>query len=255
VAYAAGVLLLLAGPVLIVIPMSFGTASQLTFPPEGFTLRWYQAYLTDPAWMDATSLSLRVAVLTAASALVLGTLAALGLVRGRFRGERALYLAMLSPMIIPVIVSAVAFYFLTVRLGLAGSMWSFVLAHLVLAIPVVIVVVSAALRRVDDSLERAATTLGATPVRAFLSVTVPLIRPALIAAFLFAFITSFDEIVMALFLAGTTTATLPARMWESLRFQIDPTIAAISTLLIILSLLVLAVATLRRARPAEPGVP
>jgi ABC-type spermidine/putrescine transport system permease subunit II len=157
------------------------------------------------------------------------------------------FFVVLAPLIVPVIVSAVAVYFVLVRMRLVGNFWAFVIAHVILAIPVVLLVVSAALRRVDESLERAATILGATPFRAFLEVTLPVLRPALISALLFAFITSFDEIVMALFLAGTTSATLPKRMWESLRFQIDPTIAAISTLLIVLSLLVLAgAATLRR---------
>ncbi|MBI4420211.1 MAG: ABC transporter permease subunit [Gemmatimonadetes bacterium] len=253
VAFTAGVLMLLVAPVLIIVPMSFGTTAQLAFPPKGFTLRWYHHYLTDPSWMAATGLSLQVAALTSAGALVLGTLAAIGLVRGGFRRAHLWYLGILAPMIVPAIVSAVAVYFLFVRLRLVGSLWSFVLAHLVLAIPVVVVVVSAALRRVDRSLESAATVLGAHPIRAFFAVTFPAIRPAVVAALLFAFITSLDEIVMALFLAGTTSATLPAKMWESLRFQIDPTIAAISTLLILLSLLVLLGASARMPKRRVTG--
>lgn len=126
---------------------------------------------------------------------------------------------------------------------------------MVVAIPVVVIVVSAALRRVDESLERAATILGATRVRAFLAVTLPIIRPSILAASLFAFISSFDEIVMALFLAGTTSSTLPKKMWESLRFQIDPTISAVSTLLVVLSLVVLIGATLLQGRSRGPATP
>jgi putative spermidine/putrescine transport system permease protein len=247
--WTVSVLVFLVAPVLIIVPMSFGETAYLSFPPRGFTLDWYARYLEDSDWMAATALSFRVAIVTAVLSVALGTLAAIGLVRGEYRAKSVVFFIVLAPLIVPVIVSAVAVYFVLVRMQLVGNFWAFVIAHVVLATPVVLLVVSAALRRVDQSLERAATILGATRARAFLEVTLPVLRPALISALLFAFITSFDEIVMALFLAGTTSATLPKRMWESLRFQIDPTIAAISTLLIVLSLLVLAGAAALR-RPA-----
>lgn len=246
--FTAAVLGFLVAPVLIVIPMSFSTTTYLTFPPKGFTLTWYAHYLDDTAWMAATGLSLRVAGLTTVGAVGLGTLAAIGLVRGTFARKSLAYFAILAPLIVPLIVSAVAIYFLFVQLRLVGGLWAFVLAHTVIAIPVVVLVVSAALRRVDESLERAATILGATRVRAFIAVTLPILRPAIVAGGLFAFITSFDEIVMALFLAGTTSSTLPKKMWESLRFQIDPTISAVSTLLVVLSLIVLIGATRLQGR-------
>ncbi|MBI4011527.1 MAG: ABC transporter permease subunit [Candidatus Rokubacteria bacterium] len=251
----AAVLVFLVAPVLIIIPMSFSTTTYLAFPPKGFTLAWYTHYLTDTAWMAATGLSLRVAGLTTLGSVVLGALGAIGLVRGTFPRKYVAYFAILAPLIIPVIISAVAIYFLFVQLRLVGSLWAFVLAHMVVAIPVVVIVVSAALRRVDESLERAATILGATRVRAFLAVTLPIIRPSILAASLFAFISSFDEIVMALFLAGTTSSTLPKKMWESLRFQIDPTISAVSTLLVVLSLVVLIGATLLQGRSRGPATP
>ncbi len=251
--FTAAVLIFLVAPVLIIVPMSFGTTSYLSFPPHGFTFRWYAHYLSDPAWMAATGLSLRVAALTTAGSVLLGSLAAIGLVRGAFARKYLVYVTILAPLIVPVIVSAVAVYFLFVRMRLVGSLWAFVLAHTVLAVPVVVLVVSAALRRVDESLEQAATILGASRARAFLEVALPMIRPAIVAGGLFAFITSFDEIVMALFLAGTTSATLPKKMWESLRFQIDPTISAVSTLLVILSVVVLIGATVLQGRGKGRG--
>jgi putative spermidine/putrescine transport system permease protein len=253
--FVGAAMIFLVTPVLIIIPMSFGTTTYLAFPPKGFTFGWYEHYLTDTAWMAATGLSLRVAAVTTLGAVVLGTLGAIGLVRITSARKDLLYLMILSPLIVPVIVSAVAIYFLFVQLRLVGSFWAFVLAHTVLAIPVVVMVVAAALRRVDESLERAATILGATRTRAFLAVTLPIIRPSIIAGGLFAFITSFDEIVMALFLAGTTSSTLPKKMWESLRFQIDPTISAVSTLLVVLSLVVLIGGTLLQARTRGSTAP
>jgi ABC-type spermidine/putrescine transport system permease subunit II len=253
--FVGAAMIFLVTPVLIIIPMSFSTTTYLAFPPKGFTFGWYEHYLTDTAWMAATGLSLRVAAVTTLGAVVLGTLGAIGLVRITSARKDLLYLMILSPLIVPVIVSAVAIYFLFVQLRLVGSFWAFVLAHTVLAIPVVVMVVAAALRRVDESLERAATILGATRPRAFLAVTLPIIRPSIIAGGLFAFITSFDEIVMALFLAGTTSSTLPKKMWESLRFQIDPTISAVSTLLVVLSLVVLIGGTLLQARTRGSTAP
>jgi putative spermidine/putrescine transport system permease protein len=253
--FTGAALIFLVTPVLIIIPMSFSTTTYLAFPPKGFTFGWYEHYLTDTAWMAATGLSLRVAALTTLGAVVLGTLGAIGLVRITSARKDLLYLTILAPLIVPVIVSSVAIYFLFVQLRLVGSFWAFVLAHMVLAIPVVVMVVAAALRRVDESLERAATILGATQTRAFLAVTLPIIRSSIIAGGLFAFITSFDEIVMALFLAGTTSSTLPKKMWESLRFQIDPTISAVSTLLVVLSLVVLIGGTLLHARTRSSTAP
>jgi putative spermidine/putrescine transport system permease protein len=254
-AFTGVVLVFMVTPILIIIPMSFGTTTHLAFPPRGFTLGWYAHYVTDTAWMAATGLSFRVAAVTTVVAVVLGTLGAIGLVRTTFVRKDLLYLTILSPLIVPSIVSAVAIYFLFVQLRLVGGFWAFVLAHTVLAIPVVVMVVAAALRRVDESLERAATILGATRPRAFVSVTLPIIRSSIIAGGLFAFITSFDEIVLALFLAGTTSSTLPKKMWESLRFQIDPTISAVSTLLVVLSLVVLIGGTLLQARTRGSAAP
>ena len=249
-AITGGTGVFLVVPVLLVAAMSFSATSYLAFPPKGFSLHWYAAFFGSSQWMDAAGLSLKVAALTAVMSVILGSAGALAFVRGRFLGKSAIYVATLLPMIVPVIVTAVATYFLFARLHLLGNVWGFAIADTVLAIPMVVLIVSAALRGIDVSLERAATILGANPVRAFFTVTLPTIAPALAAGGLFAFITSFDESVIALFLSSITAATLPKVMWDDLRFQVDPTISAISTLLVGVSivLLVLSAVLLERAR-------
>jgi putative spermidine/putrescine transport system permease protein len=242
------VLLFLVVPILIIIPMSFGSALSLEFPPRSLSLQWYFKYFTSPAWLRATGISFEVALGTTVLATVLGTLAAFGLVRGRFAGRNVLYALILSPLIIPGIVIAVAVYLVFVRVGLVGSPLGLVLAHTVLALPLVVVNVSATLKGFDESIERAAMSLGASPIRAFWHVTFPSIRPGIIAGAMFAFMTSFDEVIIAIFLSGRTATTLPKRMWDSVLLETDPTIAAISTMLILLTMLVLVVPTIQRGR-------
>lgn len=246
--------LFLVVPVLIVVVMSFSGAPYLTFPPQGFSLRWYVAFFTGQEWISAAMISLRAAAITAVFSTILGSLAALAFVRGHFRGQSAVYVLALLPMIVPVIVTAVAIYSLFASLHLIGNVWGFAIADTVLALPLVVLIVSASLRGVDPSLERAAMTLGAAPVRAFWSVTLPTVTPALVAGALFAFITSFDESVITLFLSSTTTATLPKVMWDSLRFEIDPTISAISALLVAMSTVVLATTALFMDRRAQTRI-
>lgn len=253
VAVTGGSAMFLVLPVVLVALMSFGATSYLAFPPKGFSLHWYAAFFGSSQWMSAAALSLRVAAMTALVSVVLGGAGAVAFVRGRFFGKSATYVATLLPMIVPVIVTAVATYFLFSRLHLIGNLWGFVVADVVLAVPMVVLIVSAALRGVDVSLERAATILGAHPIRAFFTVTLPVIVPALAAGGLFAFITSFDESVIALFLSSISVATLPKVMWDDLRFQVDPTISAISTLLVGISIIVLTSSALllERSRKEE----
>ena len=179
--------------------------------------------------------------MTTLAAVALGTLASLCLVRGRFVGRQAVYVLVIAPLIVPTIILAVGVYFLFIKLHLLGSVWSFVLAYTVQTLPLVVLVVSSALRRVDVSLERAAVILGASPVRAFFTVTLPAILPAVLAAGLFAFIYAFDDVVIAEFIAGTTTATLPKKMWVSLLYSIDPTVSVVSTVSIVVAVLLLSV--------------
>jgi putative spermidine/putrescine transport system permease protein len=181
-------------------------------------------------------------------ALVLGTLAAVGLARTSFRGKDVLYAAILSPLIVPTIIIAIGLYFWLVPWHIAGSPVAIVVGHVVLGTPYVIVVVGAALERFDPVWERAALGLGATPAQLMWHVILPIIRPALLSAALLAYLASFDELIIALFLSGPQTLTLPIQMWRGIRFESDPTIAAVSTLLIVVSAVVLWAARASRAR-------
>lgn len=235
-------------PILVVVPLSFSAAKYLTFPPPGFSLQWYANYFHRHEWTAATLLSLRVGTVTSLLATAVGTAASIALVRARWQRLRTLlYGFVLVPLITPAIVFAVAVYFLFSKAGLVGNFWGLVLAHTVMAIPYVVVTVSASLQTLDVSLGRAAMSLGANPWRTFLRVTFPLIRPGMLSGALFAFLTSFDEIVVALFISGTRSMTLPRQMWVAVKEEIDPTIAAISTLLIFFSAgLMLATELIRR---------
>jgi putative spermidine/putrescine transport system permease protein len=237
----------LIAPLLIVIPMSFSDSTLLQFPPLRLSLRWYRAYLGDHAWIDATWMSLKAGVLVALLSTSLGLAAAVGLVRGRFGA--ALRSLVLSPLVVPVIILAVGLYYLYAYLHLNNTLTGLVLGHIVLTLPYVIVVVSASLEDLDRTWEQAALGLGATPFRAFRRITLPLIAPGVAVAFLFAFLTSFDEVVLAVFVTGPETTTLPRKMWEGIRFELNPTIAAVSTLLIAVSWSVILLAGLvRRTR-------
>jgi putative spermidine/putrescine transport system permease protein len=247
------VLVFLAAPIVIVAALSFSSASFLTFPPPALGVRWYRAYLGSREWLDATWLSVVVAACVVVLATVLGTLAALGL-RNLPRVMRIAFGALiLSPLIVPGIVVAIGIYYVFARYRLVGTPAGLVLAHTCLAVPFVVTSVSASLVGLDRRLQQAALSLGATPWGAFRQVTLPLIRPGVLVGALFAFITSFDELIVALFLSGSGAVTLPRRMWDDLRFAIDPTIAAVSTLTIVLSaMLLLGVHVLRRQPQAKP---
>lgn len=237
--YSLGLLVLLMVPIVVIAISSFTASNYIAFPPQGWSLRWYEQVMGSRNWLAAATLSLKVASLSAASAAILGTLTALCLVRGRFRGRQAFYLLVIAPLIVPTIVMAVGVYFLYIELGLLGSIWSFVFAYTVQCVPIVVLVVSSALRRVNVSLERSATILGASPVRAFFSVTMPVIWPSILAAALFSFIHAFDDVIIAQFIAGTTVMTLPKMMWVSLVYSIDPTISVVSTVFVAVSIILL----------------
>jgi putative spermidine/putrescine transport system permease protein len=247
-ALAGLVLLYLVFPVFVVAPLSFSSAKYLQFPPPGWSLQWYENFLSREAWTSALWLSVRVGLATAVLATVLGTAAALALVRGRFPGKDAVNAFIVSPMIVPGIIVAIGVYFFYARIQIIGSPFALALAHTALAVPFVVVNVAATLEGFDERLEWAAMNLGANRWQTFRHVTLPIIRPGVLAGALFAFITSFDELIVALFVSGSGAVTLPRRMWESLRQEIDPTIAAVSTLLVAASVLVLASAEILRAR-------
>lgn len=244
----AMVLLFLALPILVVAVLSFSSASYLRFPPPALGLRWYAAYFGSREWLSATWNSLAVAGAVVVLATLLGTVAALGLTRLP-RGLRGPISALiLSPLIVPHIVVAIGIYYAFARYGLVGSQIGLVLAHTCLAVPFVVTSVSASLAGLDPRLEQAALGLGATPWGAFRQVKLPLIRSGVLVGALFAFLTSFDELIVSLFLSGTGAVTLPRRMWDDLRFAIDPTIAAVSTLTIALSILLVGLAHLAKRR-------
>lgn len=240
------VMLFLVVPSLIVIPMSFSDSQYLTFPPRNWSLRWYANYLGSPQWMQATWVSLQVGVLTMALATPLGTLAAYGLHGSGMRFMHLVMLVLLTPIIVPVILIGIGVFYLYVRLGLLNTIPGIVVAHALLALPLVLLVVAAGLKGYDMNQELAARSLGASRVRAFFTITLPQIRFSVITAALLAFLTSFDEVIVALFVSGGQNSTLTRSMFLALRDQIDPTIAAISTLLIVFATGMLAVSLFLR---------
>ena len=252
VALGALTVFFLVAPTLVVVPMSFTASNSLTFPPEGLSTRWYEKMLTDPQWSTGFVNSFQVAFATAILATTLGTLAALGTVRGHFPGRSAVQGIILSPLIVPVIIIAIGMFSLFVRWKIAGSIVGLILAHTALAIPFVVVNVATSLRTVDRNLELAAQSLGAGPVRTFRRVTLPIILPGVLAGGLFAFITSWDEVVVAIFLTSARFRTLPVEMWEQVRQVVDPTVAAVATVvMIVTTTLLLFVFVARRQAPVR----
>ncbi|MGZ8527527.1 MAG: ABC transporter permease [Candidatus Limnocylindrales bacterium] len=250
---ALGVLtiLFLIGPSLIVIPMGFSSSQILEFPPPGWSLEWYEKALTDPSWTSGFVNSIEVAIVTAIVSTILGTLAAMGLVRGRFPGKDLVNAVILSPLIVPVIIIAIGMFSIYVRWKITGTLTGLVIAHSALAIPFVVVSVSTSLRTIDRNLELAAQNLGADPVRTFTRITLPLILPGVLAGFLFAFLTSWDEVVVAIFLTTAKFRTLPVEMWEQVRQVVDPTVAAVATIVLAVTTTVLLLAfVVRRQAPA-----
>ena len=240
----------LIAPTLIVIPMSFSDSQYLEFPPSSWSLRWYTHYLQSPEWMQATRTSVKAAVLTMLVATPLGTMAAYGLSLSKIRAGRWIYLMIITPMIIPVILLSIGAFYVYAKFKLLNTITGLVLAHSLLAIPLVLIVVGAALKGFDASQEMAARNLGASRFVAFMRVTLPQIRFSVITSALLAFLTSFDEVVIALFISGGDNATLTRNMFNALRDQIDPTITSISTLMILISTgLLVAAQTAGRPRP------
>ncbi|WP_082641257.1 ABC transporter permease subunit [Bradyrhizobium yuanmingense] len=238
------VLLLL--PVLIVAYLSFSASSYFVFPLPGYSLRNYEAFLFDTLWVRATFTSIRIALMAVAMATALGAMLAFGLSRGAMPGRGAMIALLLSPIIMPTVIVAVATYFLLARWGLQGTEFGLALGHAVHAIPYVVVIVVANLRDLNPSYERAARSLGAGPWATMRTIVAPLVLPALIVASFFAFLASFDDVVYVLFLGIGKITTLPMRMWEGIRQDISPTIAAVATLQMLLATIVIVVGTLLR---------
>jgi len=247
-AYAALVLAFLVAPILAIVPLSFNAGSFLTYPLDGLSLRWYAEVLTTERWLRALGNSLIIAVPATALALVLGTFAAVGLAQARIRGKAVITGLLISPMIVPTIIAAVGMYFFFAPLGLVNSFPGLILAHAALGAPFVFVTVSATLATFDTSLVRAAASLGAPPMVVFFRVVMPLIAPGLIAGGLFAFATSFDEVIVVLFLGGPGERTLPREIFDGIREHVTPAITAVATILIILATALLAAMEALRRR-------
>lgn len=245
---AGAAMVFLLAPTVIVVPMSFSGSSLLEFPPQEWSMRWYEAYASSIEWRSATWTSLEVATLTVLVATPLGTAAAYGLRQAGGGVSIVLLFALATPMIVPVIFVAIGAFYLYARLNLLYTTTGLVLAHATLALPFVIALVASALKSFDMNQERAARSLGASRLRAFLTVTFPQIRFSVISAALLAFLTSFDEVIIALLISGGLKETLTRRMFLSLRDAIDPTIASISSILIGISIAIVLLVQAMQAR-------
>ena len=247
----------LIAPLFVILPLSFNAEQYIHFSegmialdPDAFSLRWYEdmIYGTKNPWGLAAKNSIIIAFFATIGSTILGTVAALGL-SSRHMPHKALFMAVLiSPMIVPLIISGTAIFFFMAKVGLASTFTGIILAHIILGTPFVVITVTATLTGFDHSVTRAAASLGSNPVNTFMKVTLPLILPGVISGALFAFVTSFDEVVVVMFLAGLENTTIPIQMWVGLREQLSPTILAVATCLIIMSTLILVTAELLRRR-------
>jgi ABC-type spermidine/putrescine transport system permease subunit II len=250
------VLLFLAAPLLVVIPAAFNDSSLLQFPPTRWSLRWFHEYFNSRTWIAATVMSFKVAITVSFVSTLLGLTTAVLLTRFTFFGRNLVRALVMAPLVVPVIVIAVGLYYVFLRVGLNGTFWGLVIGHTVVIFPYATVVISAALMEADLRLEDAAVGLGAIRPRAFAEVTLPLILPGLVVAALFGFLISFDEVVIAIFVTSAETMTLPRRIWDGIRFELNPTIAAVSAMLIAFSALIMLVSEwLKRYLRRVSGLP
>ncbi|MDQ0471272.1 ABC transporter permease [Labrys wisconsinensis] len=243
-AFVGLILLWLMIPIVIIVPMSFSGARFLAFPPPSWSLRWYDSYLSSAAWMQATRVSLTVAVSSAVIATVMGTAAAYALNLGNSRLVRSLRVLLMLPLVVPIVITAVGVFLVYAKVGLLATMAGLILANVMLGLPYVITSVLVGLRKFDPAQEMVSRSLGMNRLRTFFIVTLPQIRPSVVTGLLFAFISALDETVVSLFISGGQYQTLTKRMFTALRDEIDPTIAAISTLLTAVSFLVVMLVSL-----------
>ena len=257
IAICTFVFIFLIAPLFVIFPLSFNAEEFLVFSegmknldPDAFSLRWYKdmVYGTKNPWGLAAKNSFIIAIFATIGSIILGTLAALGLSSRHMPYKGLIMAALISPMIVPLIISGVAIFFFMAKVGLAATHTGIVLAHIILGTPFVVITVTATLSGFDHSVTRAAASLGSNPFNTFMKVTLPLILPGVISGGLFAFVTSFDEVVVVLFLAGLDNTTIPVQMWTGLREQLSPTILAGATCLILLSTIILITAELLRRR-------
>lgn len=242
------VLLFLIAPILVVIPLSFNSVPFFTYPMPGLSVRWYEEFFLTGRWQGALHNSILVGISVTLLSTLLGTLAAIGLSRPNFPWRTAVMTVLISPMVVPVVITAVGVYFFYASVGLLNTYTGLILAHTTLAAPFVVITVTATLTGFDHSLTRAAAGLGASPLTVFFKITLPLILPGVISGSLFAFLTSFDEVVVALFVTSAEQRTLPKVMFSGIREEISPTIIAAATVLTLLSIAMLTAVELLRRR-------
>lgn len=242
------IFLYLLVPIFVIMPLSFNSEPYFSYPMEGYSLRWYEEFFSSDQWLMGLKNSIIVGIFATLVATTLGTLAALGLNRADFRGKTAVMAILISPIIIPIVITAAGMFYFYASIGLSSTLTGLVLAHAALGVPFVVITVSATLVGFDHNLVRAGASLGANPFRVFFKVTLPMILPGVVSGALFAFITSWDELVVAIFLAGAEEHTLPRRMWSGIRELLSPTITAVATMLIMFSILLMVTMELLRRR-------
>jgi ABC-type spermidine/putrescine transport system permease subunit II len=226
--------------------LAFSGEGYLRFPPESFSLRWFSAFFGDTRWRQSLWSSVVIALIACAISTVLGFLAAYALVRGQFRAKKLLLSFMLMPLIVPHVITAIAMYFLTARFGLVGNVFWIGFCHAVVTLPIVLLILLSSMQSVDINLERAALSLGGSRFYVFRRIVIPLAFPGILSGALFAFLASFDELIISLFLAGVRAQTLPVRIWNSLHLELEPVIAAVSAFLIAVTGAVLVLDSLLR---------
>lgn len=248
---ALGCLLLMA-PIVIVCVLAFSGEGYLRFPPQSFSLRWFYAFFGDSRWRQSLWSSVLIALIACAISTILGFLAAYAFVRGEFKAKKIVLSILLIPIIVPHVITAIAMYFVTARFGLIGNVVWIGFCHAVVTLPIVVLILLSSLQAVDVNLERAGLSLGGSRFYVFRRVVIPLALPGIMSSALFAFLASFDELIISLFLAGVRAQTLPVRIWNSLHLELEPVIAAVSAFLIAITGLVLALdMVLRRIRASK----
>ena len=254
--YIAVACLVLIAPIVIVCVLAFSGGGYLRFPPESFSLRWFVAFFGDTRWRQSLWSSVVIAFIASGIATVLGFLAAYALVRGKLGAKKLILSFMLMPLIVPHVITAIAMYFLTARFGLVGNVVWIAVCHATVVLPIVLVILLSSLQAVDINLERAALSLGASRLYVFRRVVIPLTLPGIMSGALFAFLASFDELIISLFLAGVRAQTLPVRIWNSLHLEVEPIIAAVSAFLIAVTGAVLVLdGVIRHLRAPVTGAP
>lgn len=237
-AFVSVVLLLLLLPILSIPVISFGSSSWLEFPPKELSFTWYDKIFQSSEWMQAAANSMKIALPVVFFSLLLGTPVSYAIVRGNFRGRYFLNSLFITPMLVPHIIIAIALYALYLKLEINGTYLGLIIAHTILALPFVIMNISKSIREVNQNIEYAAQICGANYLDMFFRVTLPLIKNGIVTGGLFAFFISWDEVILAIFLSTPSTITLPVKMWNSLRLELTPELAAVSTILIIISILI-----------------